>query len=103
MRVAHAALWTSDLEGAATFLENILAPSWVVNITAHAAPASSRASCVCQMASAKIELMTAPWLSTRNSRDALGWDHIAIALGRNEAVDVLADRCGTAAFFQSTE
>jgi lactoylglutathione lyase len=41
---------------------------------------------------ARMELMTAPWLSHPAEDDAVGWGHVAMSVGSRAAVDALAAR-----------
>jgi lactoylglutathione lyase len=91
--IVHVALWTRDLEQAASF--------WCRYFGARAGRMyrSQRrrgfVSCFVTLpgGGATIELMTAPWLADARDPDSVGWDHIAISLGDRAAVDDLAARC----------
>ena len=37
--------------------------------------------------------MTGPWVA-EGAKEAAGWDHVAVSLGSEAAVDEMADRCG---------
>lgn len=92
MRIAHAALWTRDLDAAAEFWRRTFN-------AAIGEPYESRrrqgfVSRFVTLASGdKIELMTGPWVGSATEGDVVGWDHLAISLGEREAVDALAAQC----------
>ncbi|MFM0502945.1 VOC family protein [Paraburkholderia caffeinilytica] len=95
MRLAHVALWTRDIIGAADF--------WQRYFNAEVGPLYRSArrpgftSCFVRLAldQFQIELMSAPWVEEKSTDERLGWNHIAISLGDVNAVDVLAERCRT--------
>lgn len=101
MKLAHAALWTTDLDAAAAFWKELFGatvgepyrsqrrPGFVsrfVSLPTDAGAAHDEG--------ARIELMTGPWISADpRSPSGSGWDHIAVSLGSRAAVDALAGRC----------
>jgi lactoylglutathione lyase len=92
MRIAHMALWTRDLDGAAQF--------WIkyFGAKAHDVYFSKRrpgfiSRFVTLPGGDQIELMTAPWIEDPRSAEGVGWDHLAISLGDAAAVDALAAHC----------
>ncbi|MGA7782682.1 MAG: VOC family protein [Paraburkholderia sp.] len=95
MRLAHMAMWTRDIIGAADF--------WQRYFNAEVGPLYRSArrvgftSCFIRLAAdqLQIELMSAPWVEEKSADECLGWDHIAISPGSADAVDALAKRCGT--------
>jgi lactoylglutathione lyase len=93
MDVAHVALWTRDLKESVTF--------WRRYFNAEAGDIYQSArrpgftSCFVTLpgAHAKIELMTAPWITGAPEPECVGWDHVAISLGNAAAVDTMAALC----------
>nr|CAD6436302.1 glyoxalase/bleomycin resistance/extradiol dioxygenase family protein [Rhizobium sp. Q54] len=94
MRIAHTALWTRDLNAAGKFFETYF------NATiGDAYHSRNRVGFISRFVrlpdeEAQIELMTGPWVNDF-SGESVGWDHIAIALGSEDAVNALAARCKT--------
>ena len=92
MRIAHVALWTADLEASVAF--------WVDTFGAEAGEEyESRNRPGFQSRFVKlpgggdIELMAGPWVEAAPPAERVGWDHVAISLGSEAAVDALAGRC----------
>lgn len=93
MRIAHVALWTRDLNAAATFWQTYFDAE--IGAPYHSRRREgfvSRFVSLPQTAD-QIELMTGPWIGEGAHGDAVGWDHIAVSLGSRDAVDRLASRC----------
>lgn len=92
MRLAHVALWTRDLDGAAAFWHRYFGAS-----VGEAYHSQRRPGFVSRFVTLpggmQIELMTGPWVETPASGEKAGWDHLAISLGSAAAVDELAARC----------
>ncbi|MFY8093929.1 MAG: VOC family protein [Niveispirillum sp.] len=93
MKIAHVALWTADLDAAATF--------WATHLGAEVGDLSEsrrRPGFTSRFLRLKegaiIELMSAPWLSGEGEQgwERYGWAHIALSLGSEAAVDDLAAR-----------
>lgn len=99
MRLAHVALWTSDLDGAAEFWR-----TWFGAGIGEPYHSRNRAGFVSRFVSLpsgdKIELMTGPWVEPGRG-EATGWDHVAISLGSEAAVDEMAGRCRDAGILLS--
>lgn len=99
MRLAHVALWTRDLDGAADFWR-----SWFDADIGEPYHSRRRAGFVSRFASLpsgdKVELMTGPWIN-EPAGEAVGWDHVAIALGSAAAVDDMAARGRRAGILRS--
>lgn len=95
MRIAHSALWTRDLDAAASFFERYFGAS--VGAPYHSKRREGFVSRFVELPDGpdQIELMTGPWIKPRPEDEHAGWDHIAISLGSREAVDALAARCRT--------
>ena len=93
MNLAHVALWTRDLDGAAAFWEKYFDAT--VGEEYHS---KRRVGFVSRFvglpgSNAQIELMTGPWIEKSEYSEMMGWDHIAVSLGDAAAVDALALRC----------
>ncbi|WFS03615.1 VOC family protein [Rhizobium tumorigenes] len=92
MRIAHTALWTRDLDATATFFETYFGAD--VGEPYHSRNRVGFVSRFVHLPNGndQIELMTGPWLADA-SGERVGWDHVAIALGSEDAVLRLAERC----------
>ncbi|MDE1995068.1 MAG: VOC family protein [Rhizobiaceae bacterium] len=91
MRIAHTALWTRDLDASAAF--------WVRHFQASVGDlyqSKNRPGFASRFIALpdgdKIELMTGPWVED-GPAESVGWHHIAVGLGSEEAVTALAERC----------
>lgn len=93
MKIAHVALWTSDLDSAAAFWERYFGAVVGAAYCSQRRPGFVSRFVALPGEEATIELMTAPWLDARVTNEHVGWDHIAVSLGEKEAVDRLAARC----------
>lgn len=91
MKLAHVALWTRDLDEAASFWEACFQAT--VGAPYHS---KRRPGFVSRFATLpgglRVELMAGPWIEAANADEHRGWDHIAISLGSREAVDDFAAR-----------
>ena len=93
MRLAHVALWTRDLDGAATFWRHYLGASVGEPYLSRRRPGFV-SRFVTLPGGGQIELMTGPWVARpHRGAESVGWDHVAVALGDARAVDELAARC----------
>jgi lactoylglutathione lyase len=92
MHIAHTALWTRDLSAAASFFETYFDAT--VGETYQSSNRVGFASRFVHLPDGndQIELMTGPWVKDA-ADESVGWDHIAIALGSEDAVLALAERC----------
>jgi lactoylglutathione lyase len=92
-RLAHAALWTRDLDAAAAFWRDVFGAR--VGEPYRSARRDGFVSRFVTLADGgAIELMTGPWLDAADGGvERVGWDHVAVSLGSREAVDALAARC----------
>lgn len=92
MKLAHIALWTRDLDAAATFWQTLFGAT--VGEPYHS---QRRPGFVSRFAAlpggVQIELMTGPWIAAEPDAERPGWDHVALSLGSTEAVNALAARC----------
>jgi lactoylglutathione lyase len=93
MRLAHVALWTRDLETAASAWRRYFGAA--IGEPYHSARRPGFVSRFVTLpgGEVRIELMTGPWVDEASSAEVAGWDHLAFALGSAEAVDELAARC----------
>jgi lactoylglutathione lyase len=93
MRLAHAALWTMDIDAAAAFWQRYFGAT-----VGEPYRSTRRVGFVSRFITLPddggcIELMAGPWIAAACSDDSVGWDHIAFSLGSAAAVDALAARC----------
>ena len=101
LRIAHVALWTTDLERLSTFYADVF------GIVAGERYESTRqpgfvSRFLTFPGGTAIELMQAPWLKdTAAAETHAGYAHIAIGLGSAEAVDALAETARQGGFLQS--
>ena len=100
MRIAHTALWTRNLDASARFFETYFGAT--VGEPYHSKNRVGFTSRFANLPGAEdqIELMSGPWV-TDATEESVGWDHIAIALGSESAVDALAERCRLAGCLRS--
>jgi lactoylglutathione lyase len=93
MKIAHVALWTRDLDRSAEFYKDTFDAE--IGSKYHS---KRREGFVSQFAKLKdgpsIELMTLPTLRDGliNREDTVGWTHIAISVGSEEAVREIAGK-----------
>ena len=93
MHIAHVALWTRDLNEAATFWRRFFDAEVGDTYQSKRRPGFVSRFIRLAGSSTTIELMTAPWIADRAALEQLGWDHLAISLGDEAAVDEMAARC----------
>lgn len=93
MHIAHIALWTRDLNEAATFWHRFFHAEVGEHYQSQRRPGFVSRFVRLPGSRVTIELMTAPWIVDRPKLEQIGWDHLAIALGDEAAVDELAERC----------
>ena len=91
MRLAHVALWTTDLDAAARFWATHFGAEIGETYVSKNRPGfrSRFARLACGSA---LELMTGPWIDGPADGERPGWAHIALSLGSAEAVDAAARR-----------
>ncbi|WP_370678007.1 VOC family protein [Pleomorphomonas sp. PLEO] len=92
MHLAHIALWTHDLDAAAAFWSDHFEAE-VGDLYESRNRPGFRSRFVRLPDGAAIELMAGPWVDAASPTERAGWDHIAISLGSETAVDALAARC----------
>ena len=93
MKLAHVALWTVDLDAAASFWENVFGAEVGELYRSARRPGFTSRFVHLPKDGAAIELMTAPWIEAVPDREVTGWDHIAISVCSEREVDELAQRC----------
>lgn len=92
MKLAHIALWTRDLDAAATFWQIYFGATVGESYRSQRRPGFvSRFAAL--PGGVQIELMTGPWIEAVPDAERPGWDHLALSLGSAEAVNALAARC----------
>lgn len=92
MHLAHVALWTLDLDAAVAFWQGTFNAE-VGGLYESRNRPGFRSRFVRLPDGGGIELMTGPWVETAPPAERAGWDHVAVSLGSEAAVDALADRC----------
>ena len=95
MRLDHMAVWTRDLERLREFYERYfdVYAGALYQSTNH--PGFSSYFLSFSDGGTRLELMTSPQLADAAIHPAMGYPHIAIALGSRGAVDSLATRMAT--------
>lgn len=91
MRLAHVALWTSDLDAAARFWATHFGAEIGDEYVSHNRP-GFRSRFLKLLDGSALELMTGPWIDAPAEGERAGWAHVAISLGSAEAVDAAAVR-----------
>ncbi|CDZ26730.1 YyaH protein [Neorhizobium galegae bv. officinalis] len=89
MKLAHVALWTTDLDRLVAFFEDMFAA------TASPLYESRRrigffSKFLTLSEGATIEIMSGPWIAPETPGERAGYAHMAISLGSRQAVDDMA-------------
>ncbi len=92
MRLAHVALWTLDLDASAAFWQRVFNGD-VGEVYESRNRPGFRSRFVRLADGGAIELMAGPWLEAVSPTERVGWDHVAVSLGSEIAVDTMAARC----------
>jgi len=92
MHLAHVALWTLDLDSTAAFWQRMFNAE-VGGLYESRNRPGFRSRFVRLPGGGAIELMSGPWVEAVPSAERTGWDHVAVSLGSEAAVDALAIRC----------
>ena len=92
MRIEHVAVWTSDLERMRGFYERYFAARGGTLYESRNHPGFSSYFLNLPGGGARLELMTFPALAAPAPHPALGYPHIAIAIGSRTDVDALTNR-----------
>ncbi len=91
MKLAHIALWTTDLEAAARFWRDYFDATIGGRYDSRNRPGFASRFVTLPGEEVRIELMEGPWV-TPHPGEATGWAHIAYSAGSADAVDALAQR-----------
>jgi len=91
MKIAHVALWTTDLDRICAFWETTFGAIAGATYKSRNRPGfSSRFLTLADGAS--LEVMQGPWIAAAdNMPERAGYAHIALSLGSREAVDAMAE------------
>jgi lactoylglutathione lyase len=100
MKVAHVALWTRDLDEAAAFWRHYFRADIGAAYYSRRRPGFV-SRFVTLPGDAQIELMTGSWIESGVQTERAGWDHLALSLGGEEAVNELAELCRQGGFLFS--
>lgn len=92
MRIEHAAVWTRDLERLRAFYERYFGARANARYASANTPGFTSYFLTFPSGGARLELMALPALADAAPAPAVGWAHLALALGSPEAVDALAAR-----------
>lgn len=90
MKIEHVALWTPDLERSRAFYETYfggISNAKYINVSK-----DFQSYFLTFDDGARLELMQMPTITDRLSGQHLGWIHIAMAVGSQDAVDVLTEQ-----------
>lgn len=90
--IAHIALWTRDIEAAAGFWHNYFDAEVGDLYESRRRPGFVSRFLTLPGGGARVELMSLTGLEDAPPW-AVGWDHVAVSLGEQAAVDGLARRC----------
>ncbi len=101
MKIAHVALWTRDLDGAAAFWRDFFGAVVGERYESRRRPGFASHFVTLPGGGPTIELMAGPWVAGEPPTESMGWTHIAVSLGSPEAVDRLAARCAAAGLLVS--
>ncbi len=91
MKLAHIALWTTDLERSAQFWRDYFNAEVGEKYVSANRPGFVSRFVTLPDNSVRLELMEGPWV-VPNPGEASGWAHIAYSVGSSEAVDEFAER-----------
>lgn len=98
MRIAHVAVWVSDVDESAAFWTEYFGAIVGPVYESKRRPGFRSRFAVLPQEGGQIELMSGPWVSPGTDEDRMGWAHIALSLGSEAAVDMAAVRLGAAGF-----
>ncbi|URK86778.1 VOC family protein [Rhizobium sp. RCAM05350] len=92
MRIAHVALWTTDLDRLCRFWADIFGAT-VGDLYESARRPGFSSRFLYLKDGPSIELMQGPWISGQDEQtERRGYAHLALSLGSREAVDALATK-----------
>lgn len=100
MRLAHVALWTLDLNAAAAFWRRYF-DAEVGDLYESRNRPGFQSRFIKLPDGGAVELMAGPWVEAAPPAERTGWDHIAVSLGSEAAVDALAARSADEGVFVS--
>jgi lactoylglutathione lyase len=94
MKLAHVALWTTELDRLVAFFEDMFgATASPLYESRRRAGFSSKFLTLSE--GATIEIMSGPWIAPEAPSERAGYAHIAISLGSRQAVDDMAANAAT--------
>lgn len=91
MKLAHLALWTQDLEGAAAFWQSYFDADVGDRYDSRNRPGFASRFVQVPGIQPRIEIMEGPWVSPHPG-ETCGWAHIALSVGSQPQVDAFAAR-----------
>jgi lactoylglutathione lyase len=91
MKIAHVALWTTDIDRLASFWKTMFGARIGALYESKNRP-GFRSRFIQLADGATIEIMSGTWIIAEVNSERVGYAHIAISLGSREAVDALASK-----------
>jgi lactoylglutathione lyase len=91
MKIAHAALWTRDIDRACRFWQTQFGAAAGELYASRNRP-GFRSRFLRFAEGPTLEIMSGPWVGPRPAGEDIGYAHLAIALGTEESVDAMAAR-----------
>jgi len=91
MKLNHLALWTQDLEAAATFWKSYFDAEVADRYDSRNRPGFASRFVQIPDLDLRLELMEGPWV-TSHPGETCGWAHVAFSVGSTHRVDAIADR-----------
>lgn len=89
MRIAHVALWTTDLDGLCRFWAETFGAA-VGDLYESARRTGFSSRFVYLKEGPSIEIMQGPWIAREGPEERQGYAHLALSLGSRGAVDAMA-------------
>ena len=89
VKIAHAALWTTDIERLCSFWARLFGVS-VGDLYVSKNRQGFKSRFMKFKEGPTIEVMTGPWVTEQAPHEAIGYAHLAISVGSKEEVDRLA-------------
>ena len=101
MRIAHVALWTTDLDRLCRFWADIFGAT-VGDLYESARRPGFSSRFLYLKDGPSVEVMQGPWISAENAQaERQGYAHLALSLGSLEAVDALAAKAAASGILLS--
>ncbi|KQY36521.1 VOC family protein [Rhizobium sp. Root483D2] len=101
MRIAHVALWTTDLDRLCRFWADIFGAT-VGDLYESARRPGFSSRFLYLKDGPSVEVMQGPWISAENAQaERQGYAHLALSLGSREAVDELAAKAAASGILLS--